>query len=81
MSIKYNIEHNKNKPETFPGFYILATKNDDHRYIILATARIDNNLIGTVVTKSAYNDLGEASEYWDARQFERLRGSFTITQD
>ncbi|RZK36409.1 MAG: hypothetical protein EOO61_10405 [Hymenobacter sp.] len=78
MSIKSTINQNVESTE-FPAFYI-TTKRGDDNYIILVTERRGTSLVGTVITESDSHDIGETSTTWAASCFERLNGSFTVTQ-
>lgn len=79
MTIKTSINQNPTSTE-FPAFYI-TTKRGEDNYIILVTERRGTSLVGTVITSSDSHDIGETSSSWASSCFERLNGSFTITQD
>lgn len=82
MSIKYEIREKAHDGEQFPAFYILKPIiTGQTKYIILVTGRENGSYIGTVVTTGDRHDLGSTSDHWDVKQFERLYGSFTVTQD
>lgn len=80
MSFKASITHTAKRTNEFPAFYVLKGDRGGTQYILLVTGKNENELVGTVITQGG-NKVGQHSEHWDGSQFERLNGTFTITQD